>query len=262
MCCDWRTGREPRCPTDRKFPFLLDRKPEADVVVTSTMATEVRQELSQLMNSSGSHKDLAAKYVRLLCRNTIHSTWSYARSRIQKVHYIQLPSTEIAISSHKLGEAKVASSLGLRYEVLVWIKPYLLKYSTEKVAVSINKAFKHLSSVSIYTSFLQHVIANNGHNVNIAWQGWCCASSELTSRVWRSRKLLHDKCCFHNCHPIIVLSLLPPFITISIFSVFLCVMFHRYRQILDKAIQFTDADQLESLKAFVEASMQCPLSAF
>lgn len=39
-------------------------------------------------------------------------------------------------------------------------------------------------------------------------------------------------------------------------------MFYRYRQILDKAIQFTDADQLESLKAFVEASMQCPLSAF
>lgn len=35
-------------------------------------------------------------------------------------------------------------------------------------------------------------------------------------------------------------------------------MFHRYRQILDKAIQFTDVDQLESLKAFVEASMQCP----
>lgn len=40
-----------------------------------------------------------------------------------------------------------------------------------------------------------------------------------------------------------------------------CVMFPRYRQILDKAIQFTDADQLESLKAFVEASMRCPLSA-
>ena len=28
-----------------------------------TMASEVRQELSQLMNSTGSHKDLAAKYV-------------------------------------------------------------------------------------------------------------------------------------------------------------------------------------------------------
>ena len=27
------------------------------------MASEVRQELSQLMNSTGSHKDLAAKYV-------------------------------------------------------------------------------------------------------------------------------------------------------------------------------------------------------
>lgn len=29
------------------------------------MAVEVRQELAQLMNSSGSHKDLAAKYVAL-----------------------------------------------------------------------------------------------------------------------------------------------------------------------------------------------------
>lgn len=218
LCCGWRTGRVPRCPTDRKFPSLLDRKPE--VVVASTMATEVRQELSQLMNSSGSHKDLAAKYVRLLCRHTLHSTWSYARSRIQKVHYIQQPSTEIAISSHKLGEANVASSLALGYEMLVWIEPYLAKYSTEKVAVSINKAFKRLSSVSTYASFLQHVIANNGHNVNIAWQNRCCASSELTFRLWRSRKLLHDRYCFYNCHPIIVLSLLPPFITITIFSVF------------------------------------------
>ncbi|CAG05281.1 unnamed protein product [Tetraodon nigroviridis] len=32
----------------------------------------------------------------------------------------------------------------------------------------------------------------------------------------------------------------------------------KYRQILDKAIQFTDVDQLESLKAFVEASTRCP----
>lgn len=32
-------------------------------------------------------------------------------------------------------------------------------------------------------------------------------------------------------------------------------IFCRYRQILEKAIQFSDADQLESLKAFVEASM-------
>lgn len=35
----------------------------------------------------------------------------------------------------------------------------------------------------------------------------------------------------------------------------ICNIYCRYRQILDKAIQFTDADQLESLKAFVEASM-------
>lgn len=28
----------------------------------------------------------------------------------------------------------------------------------------------------------------------------------------------------------------------------------RYRQILEKALQFTDAEQLEALKAFVEAS--------
>lgn len=66
--------------------------------------------------------------------------------------------------------------------------------------------------------------------------------------------------------PIMILSPLPPFIEIWCFSlhtsleVYCCVMFHRYRQILDKAIQFTDADQLESLKAFVEASMQCLLS--
>lgn len=41
---------------------------EVAVVDTSqaTMATEVRQELAQLMNSSGSHKDLAAKYVTLI----------------------------------------------------------------------------------------------------------------------------------------------------------------------------------------------------
>lgn len=39
-----------------------------------------------------------------------------------------------------------------------------------------------------------------------------------------------------------------------------CKIFCRYRQILEKAIQFTDAEQLESLKAFVEASMLCPLS--
>lgn len=110
----------PRCPTDRKFSSLLDRKPEADVVVPSTMATEVRQELSQLMNSSGSHKDLAAKYVRPLCRTTLHSTRSYVHFLIQKAHYIQLPSTLIAFSSHKLGEANAAFSLAvLRYELLL-----------------------------------------------------------------------------------------------------------------------------------------------
>lgn len=32
------------------------------------MAVEVRQELAQLMNSSGSHKDLAAKYVALILK--------------------------------------------------------------------------------------------------------------------------------------------------------------------------------------------------
>lgn len=37
----------------------------------------------------------------------------------------------------------------------------------------------------------------------------------------------------------------------------MCKLFCRYRQILEKAIHFTDADQLESLKAFVEASMLC-----
>lgn len=30
--------------------------------------------------------------------------------------------------------------------------------------------------------------------------------------------------------------------------------FDRYRQILEKALQFIDAEQLEALKAFVEAS--------
>lgn len=35
-----------------------------------TMATEVRQELAQLMNSSGSHKDLAAKYATLVTKQT------------------------------------------------------------------------------------------------------------------------------------------------------------------------------------------------
>lgn len=99
MCWDWRTDRVPRCPMDRKFSSLLDRKPEAGVVVTLTMATEVRQELSQLMNSSGSHKDLAAKYVRLLCRNTLRSVFSCARSPMQIVHYSQLVSNDIAISS-------------------------------------------------------------------------------------------------------------------------------------------------------------------
>lgn len=79
------------------------------------MATEVRQELSQLMNSSGSHKDLAAKYVKLNMRNKLHSTLNYARSQIQKGHYSQLASNEIAISSIKQRDANVAFSLALRY---------------------------------------------------------------------------------------------------------------------------------------------------
>lgn len=70
------------------------------------MATEVRQELSQLMNSSGSHKDLAAKYVKLNRRNRLCSTLNYSRSQMQKGHYSQLSSIEIAISSVRLGDAK------------------------------------------------------------------------------------------------------------------------------------------------------------
>lgn len=58
------------------------------------MATEVRQELSQLMNSSGSHKDLAAKYVKLNKRNNLHSTLNYAGSQMQKGHYGQLASNK------------------------------------------------------------------------------------------------------------------------------------------------------------------------
>lgn len=62
----WRTNGAPRSlghrPAGRLVPLLAE---ETVVVDTSqaTMATEVRQELAQLMNSSGSHKDLAAKYV-------------------------------------------------------------------------------------------------------------------------------------------------------------------------------------------------------
>lgn len=91
--CDWRTDPRWRCPafvkwspTHRQFPAFLDRQPEADVVVSSTMATEVRQELSQLMNSSGSHKDLAAKYVKLNRRNKLHFDLNCARSQMQKCH--------------------------------------------------------------------------------------------------------------------------------------------------------------------------------
>lgn len=39
------------------------RKPPSLTLRLATMATDVRQELAQLMNSTGSHKDLAAKYV-------------------------------------------------------------------------------------------------------------------------------------------------------------------------------------------------------
>lgn len=35
---------------------------------------------------------------------------------------------------------------------------------------------------------------------------------------------------------------------------FFCVLCCRYRQILEKALQLTDTEQLEALKAFVEAS--------
>ena len=41
------------------------------------MATEVRQELAQLMNSTGSHKDLAAKYVTLVPENSLHANSSH-----------------------------------------------------------------------------------------------------------------------------------------------------------------------------------------
>lgn len=80
------------------------------------MATEVRQELSQLMNSSGSHKDLAAKYVNLNRRNKLHSTLNYARFQMQKGYYSQLAFNEVAISYIKLGDASVAFSFALRYE--------------------------------------------------------------------------------------------------------------------------------------------------
>lgn len=43
-----------------------------------TMATEVRQELAQLMNSSGSHKDLAAKYVTVVTKQTPALLWPHA----------------------------------------------------------------------------------------------------------------------------------------------------------------------------------------
>lgn len=40
---------------------------------------------------------------------------------------------------------------------------------------------------------------------------------------------------------------------INVFPKIVCSS-DRYRQILEKALQFTDAEQLEALKAFVEAS--------
>lgn len=49
------------------------------------MATEVRQELAQLMNSTGSHKDLAAKYVTLVSENILHADSSRMLSYMQKV---------------------------------------------------------------------------------------------------------------------------------------------------------------------------------
>jgi len=44
-------------------PLVVRRKCCGVERLTSKMATGVRQELAQLMNSSGSHKDLAGKYV-------------------------------------------------------------------------------------------------------------------------------------------------------------------------------------------------------
>lgn len=49
------------------------------------MATEVRQELAQLMNSTGSHKDLAAKYVTRVSENILHADSSCMLSYMQKV---------------------------------------------------------------------------------------------------------------------------------------------------------------------------------
>lgn len=68
LSVSWRTDRVPRClkHTDN-IPEVSFRSCQRKSVLLTlrqvTMATEVRQELAQLMNSSGSHKDLAAKYV-------------------------------------------------------------------------------------------------------------------------------------------------------------------------------------------------------
>lgn len=87
----------------------------AGVVDTSTMATEVRQELGQLMNSSGSHKDLAAKYVIVPCGRPLLTTSSHVLSRMRSMNAaVQLASDEIAVSSGSLCRANVAISHILR----------------------------------------------------------------------------------------------------------------------------------------------------
>lgn len=84
------------------------------------------------MNSSGSHKDLAAKYVKINRRNKFHPTSNYARPQMQKGHDSQLASNEIAVSSMTLGDANVAFSFALRFK-LVWIKTQSLKYYVESL---------------------------------------------------------------------------------------------------------------------------------
>lgn len=61
-------GLEDRCSSARwvlrpeaRSALGSKRKPVLLTLRQATMATDVRQELAQLMNSTGSHKDLAAK---------------------------------------------------------------------------------------------------------------------------------------------------------------------------------------------------------
>lgn len=64
--------------------------------------------------------------------------------------------------------------------------------------------------------------------------------------------------CLYVIHHVTVSACLMSIHQFKLVCSLTCEIFCRYRQILDKAIQFTDADQLESLKAFVEASMLPP----